>query len=290
MHRRRAAGLTSARGPIFAAMHAVRLAPRVYMSAIAMVSAQHRRLDSLNAHLSTKGLSSSTAAAKDNDAAAFDMVLQDRSGQTSPASVRHEQWDPRRTALIVCDMWNLHHCLNATRRGAELCPTMERLLTAARNAGSLIIHAPSGTMSTYEGTAARLRAQQAPQSAFTPDGIDEWQYNSAREPRGAGSGPRDAQGPNAEGEGVQDGGYPIDQRDGGEDDDPTEHAAWARALAAKGLPPGSPWTGQTSALTIDEDLDFVSDSGSEIWNVLEHRNIQNVLLMGVSNNHLSFSQ
>ena len=120
---------------------------------------------------------------------------------------------------------------------------MERLLTAARAAGSTIIHAPSGTMDTYEGTPARLRAQQAPEAASYPDGIDEWQYNSAREPRGTGSGPRDAQGPNAEGEGVQDNGYPIDQRDGGEDDDATEHAAWARALAAEGINPGAPWTG-----------------------------------------------
>ena len=123
---------------------------------------------------------------------------------------------------------------------------MERLLTAARAAGSTIIHAPSGTMDTYEGTPARVRAQQAPEAASHPDGIDEWQYNSAREPRGTGSGPRDAQGPNAEGEGVQDNGYPIDQRDGGEDDDATEHAAWARALAAEGINPGAPWTGYTA--------------------------------------------
>jgi len=243
-----------------------------------MIAQRDRRLHKLSAHLS----STATSAAKIN-VPAFDMVLQDRSGQTSPASVRHEKWDPTQTALIVCDLWNLHHCLNATRRGAELCPTMERLLTTARNAGALIIHAPSGTMSTYEGTPARLRAQQAPQSVSTPDGIEEWQYNSAREPRGTGSGPRAAQGQNAEAEGVQDGGYPIDQRDGGEDDDPTEHAAWARALAAAGLSPGSPWTGQTSALTINDDLDFVSDSGSEIWNVLEQHKIQNVLLMGVRN-------
>ena len=241
------------------------------------MSPYHRRLQSLNAQLGCRG----STTAKDTAAAAFDIALRDRPTQASPPSVRHEKWDPAQTALIVCDMWNLHHCLNATRRGAELCPTMEQLLTTARNAGSLIIHAPSGTMSTYEGTPARVRAQRAPKSAPLPDGIDQWQYNSAREPRGTGSGPRDAQGPNAEGEGVQDGGYPIDQRDGGEDDDPTEHAAWARALAAVGLPPGSPWTGQTSALTIDDERDFVSDSGSEVWNVLQSNNIQNVLIMGV---------
>ena len=38
---------------------------------------------------------------------------------------------------------------------------------------------------------------------------------------------------------------------------------------------------QTAALTIDEELDYVSDSGSEVWNIMESRNIKNVLLMGV---------
>ena len=259
-----------------------------------MTSPHHRRVQCLSAQLGVAvGGCSSTrissacvntttgTCATNSTASAFEIVLRDRADQSAPANVHHEKWDPAETALIVCDMWNLHHCLNATRRGAELCPTMQNLLTTARNHGSLIIHAPSGTMSTYEGTAARLRAQHAPQSAYVPDGIDEWQYNSTREPRGKGSGPRDAQGPNAEGEGVQDGGYPIDQRDGGEDDDPTEHAAWARALAAAGLSPGSPWTGQTSSLTIVQEVDFVSDSGSEVWNILESNNIKNVLLMGV---------
>ena len=26
-------------------------------------------------------------------------------------------WSTAETAIIVCDMWDLHHCLNATRRG-----------------------------------------------------------------------------------------------------------------------------------------------------------------------------
>ena len=28
------------------------------------------------------------------------------------SSGAEEQWDPAATALIVCDMWNLHPCLN----------------------------------------------------------------------------------------------------------------------------------------------------------------------------------
>ena len=44
------------------------------------------------------------------------MLLQDRAAQSDAPSERTEQWEPAETALIVCDMWNLHHCLNATRR------------------------------------------------------------------------------------------------------------------------------------------------------------------------------
>jgi nicotinamidase-related amidase len=75
--------------------------------------------------------------------------------------------------------------------------------------------------------------------------------------------------------------YPIDQTDGGEDDDTDDHAAWAKQLAAKGLNPRAPWTRQTDALRIAADKDAISDSGVEVWNLLEARRIQNVILMGV---------
>ncbi len=75
--------------------------------------------------------------------------------------------------------------------------------------------------------------------------------------------------------------YPIDQTDGGEDDDPDDHAAWAKQLVAKGLNPRAPWTRQTDALRIAVDKDAISDSGVEIWSLLQTRGIQNVILMGV---------
>jgi hypothetical protein len=31
-----------------------------------------------------------------------------------------EQWDPNQTTVIVCDMWDVHHCLNAVRRAEEM--------------------------------------------------------------------------------------------------------------------------------------------------------------------------
>lgn len=210
--------------------------------------------------------------------------LQRRDAQGS-ASVTQEAWSPKQTAIIVCDMWNLHPCLNATRRGAELCPTMDRLLSSLRSNGATVIHAPSGCMDKYEGTPARQRAQSAPAVPNPPPGIDEWQYNSAGEPLGLGRGPRDRQGPNAEAEGCANG-YPVDQRGNTGsvgDDTPAEHAAWCSVLKEAGLYP-SPITHQTAALTIDHDRDYISDVGSEVWNVLESRGIVNVLLCGVHTN------
>ena len=158
---------------------------------------------------------------------------------------------------------------------------MERLLSALREQGATVIHSPSGCMDKYDGTPARERARSAPAVESLPAGIDEWQYNSAREPLGTGSGPREVQGPNAEAEGVANG-YPVDQRDGGSDDTPTEVAAW-RAVLERSTG-GTTITHQTPALTIDHGRDFVSDVGSEVWNVLESREIANVLLVGVHTN------
>ena len=81
------------------------------------------------------------------------MALQSRAdGPGAEPTTRTESWLPEETALIICDMWNLHPCLNATRRGAELCPTMDRLIGRMRAAGATIVHAPSGCMGEYEGT------------------------------------------------------------------------------------------------------------------------------------------
>lgn len=81
-------------------------------------------------------------------------------------------------------------------------------------------------------------------------------------------------------------GYPVDQRGNTGsvgDDTPAEHAAWCSVLKETGLYP-SPITHQTAALTIDHDRDYISDVGSEVWNVLESRGIVNVPLCGVHTN------
>ncbi|MES2596845.1 MAG: isochorismatase family protein [Verrucomicrobiota bacterium] len=190
------------------------------------------------------------------------LALQSRLPSGKAALVK-EQWLPSRTAVIVCDMWDLHHCKNAVTREAEMAPRMNEVLEKARQAGMLIIHAPSSCMKSYEGTTARQRAQSAPTAARLPDKISEWCKQIPSEEMAV---------------------YPLDQSDGGEDDDAAEHTAWAAELTKKGLNPKAPWTKQVDVLRIDQGMDAISDSGTEIWNLLEARDIDNVILMGVHTN------
>jgi len=187
------------------------------------------------------------------------LYLQSR-GATGTKQVVTDFWPPSRSAIIVCDMWDLHHCKNAVIREGEMAPRMNEVLEKARAAGVLIIHAPSGCMPAYEGTRARERAKTAPAAPRIPNQIAEWCTKIPSEETAI---------------------YPLDQSDGGEDDDPNEHAKWAAELAAKGLDPKAPWTKQIDVLRIDQEKDAISDSGLEIWNLLESRNIDNVILMGV---------
>jgi hypothetical protein len=227
----------------------------------------HSRLRQLSSHLQGPQQQVAVGSAAAQQQAPLLMKLQSR-GADGEAKTASEAWLPRATAIIVCDMWNLHPCYNAARRGAELCPTMERLLCALRSRGATVIHAPSGCMGAYSGTAARVRAQATPPCPSPPPGINEWQFNSAGEPCGLGSGPRDRQGPNAEANGAV-GGYPVDQRnDTGAigDDTPLEHAAWTKALQQTGLYPETgygvdPISHQTQALTINHAVDYIRCGG-----------------------------
>jgi putative heme-binding domain-containing protein len=159
------------------------------------------------------------------------------------------RWDPAKTAIIICDMWDQHWCRGATRRVGELAPAMNRAVASARARGVLIVHAPSSCMDAYKDHPARKRAQSAPRAANLPGDISGWCNKIPAEEKGV---------------------YPIDQSDGGCDDGPM-------------CPQGSPWRKQVAAIEI-RDEDAISDSGAEIWNLLESRGINNVLLMGVHTN------
>jgi type 1 glutamine amidotransferase/nicotinamidase-related amidase len=160
------------------------------------------------------------------------------------------EWNTSETAIIICDMWNQHWCKGATRRVAELAPYMNEVVCKAREKGVLIVHAPSGTVNHYKDYPARKRAKEAPKAANLPKGIGGWctWINGEEEKAG----------------------YPIDHSDGGCDCEPK-------------CKQGSPWRKQIDSIEI-YDEDVISDSGAEIWNLLEQRGIKNVILMGVHTN------
>ena len=174
--------------------------------------------------------------------------------------ISQERWDAKATAIIVCDSWDLHHSINAVRRLEEFAPRLNEVLLEARDRGVTIIHSPSDCMEAYADHPARQRAIRAPKAIEAPHNIDQWCLKIPSEERAE---------------------YPIDQSDGGEDDDPQEHAKWVEHLKALGRNPGTPWKKQTDMLVIDGERDYLSSLGDEVWNVLEQRGIKNVILTGV---------
>ena len=173
-------------------------------------------------------------------------------------------WNAKETAVIVCDMWDLHHCKNAVTRVGEMAPRMNEFLKKARSEGAFIIHAPSSCTAFYKDHPARQLAINAPKAASFPKAIESWCHwiDKVEERQG----------------------YPVDHSDGGEDDDPVEHAAWAKHLLEMGRNPRSPWKRQVALIEIDGKRDAISDKGFEIWNMLEARGIKNVMLLGVHTN------
>lgn len=171
-------------------------------------------------------------------------------------------WNPKETAIIVCDMWDHHHCPTAEKRVGELVPRMNDVLKAARDRGVLIVHAPSSCMERYKDAPGRKLAQAAPAAADLPKDIAAWCHKIPAEEKGK---------------------YPIDQTDGGCDCAPQEQADHDAFLKKLDRNPKAPWKAQTAGLTI-ADGDAISDSGVEIWNLLTQRNIKNVLLVGVHTN------
>ena len=189
--------------------------------------------------------------------------------ETAPKSgrchtrIRNRNWAPEETALIVCDVWDYHHCYNAVQRLNEMMPVLDRVIAKARAKGVTIIHSPSDCMPAYQNHPARKRALAAPKVVGSPESLRHWCSIVPSEEAAV---------------------YPIDQSDGGEDDDPVEHAQWAKKLAAMGRNPNLPWKKQNPAIHIDPERDFISDRGDEVWNVLKQRGIKNVILTGVHTN------
>ena len=198
------------------------------------------------------------------DGAALTLTMR-KQVETSPESGRYHtlreqvQWRPAETAVIVCDMWNLHHCKNATDRVAEMAPRMNEVLKALRKQGCQIIHCPSGVLGFYEGHTGRQLAQSAP-PVETKVPLEQWCHLD----------------PEHEGK------LPIDDSDGGCDTEPGEQKKWRETLIARGHKPGSPWTRQIETLEIHEG-DAITDN-AEAFYLMKQKGITNVIVMGVHTN------
>ena len=173
------------------------------------------------------------------------------------------KWKSTETAIIICDVWDSHHCVNAVRRVQEIAPRIDAIAASLRSNGATIIHAPSGCMEFYSTHPGRIRAQAVATAENLPTDIASWCDRIPSEESSA---------------------YPIDQSDGGEDDDPVEHQQWAEKLTSEGRNPKAPWKQQIANIHIDAKRDFISDSGNEIWNILESKGIKQILVCGVHTN------
>ena len=160
-------------------------------------------------------------------------------------------WEPKKTALIICDMWDDHWCRSAARRVTEMAGPLNEVVTLARSRGLFIVHAPSTTTGFYKDTPQRKLAQNAP-FAKTPVPLVRterwgtcWHW------------------PDGKREGV----LPIDDSDMGCD----------CALKCKIR---EAWSRQTATLKIAPG-DAITDNGQELWNLLAQKKIDNVILCGV---------
>jgi nicotinamidase-related amidase len=152
-----------------------------------------------------------------------------------------------KTAVIICDMWDDHYCKSAAQRVGVMAPRMNAVLTAARERGVMIIHAPSGTVDMYADSPYRRRMQQAPK-ATPPVPIAKWcELDPKREPP-----------------------LPVDVAKCS-CDDPVVGPQVRR------------FSKQHPAIDII-GYDGISDSGEEIFNFCAAEGITNIVLMGVHTN------
>jgi nicotinamidase-related amidase len=158
--------------------------------------------------------------------------------------------NPEKCAIIICDMWDNHWCPSAAKRCEGLAKKAAPFIEEARKNGMIIIHCPSDTMKFYADHASRKKAKETrvtklPEEKKLPD-------------------PK----------------LPIDDKDGGCDDDPAPASFRA-------------WTRQHEAIKIDADKDYITDVGTEVYNIITDRNIERVFVMGVHTNmcvlHRSFA-
>src|SRR5712692_8052914 len=90
------------------------------------------------------------------------LQLHFRSRTQTAVDEKQAVWDAKKTALIICDMWDDHWCKSAARRVGEMAGPLNEVVKIARAKGVFIIHAPSTCTDFYKDTPQRKRAQAAP--------------------------------------------------------------------------------------------------------------------------------
>jgi len=177
--------------------------------------------------------------------------LQQRDPESNKTIITNKYINPSKTAIIVIDMWNGHRCISAEKRVTEMAPVMNNVLKIARQKGMFVINAPSGCMDFYKDTPQRRLAQDAP---FVKAPVEfKWNYfNPDRE------GHLDST--------LEKAGCSCDTPE------PCPRRTKSRAFYK-----------QNEAIEIAEE-DAISDNGQEIYDLLQQRGIEDVIIMGVHTN------
>lgn len=173
----------------------------------------------------------------------------DRPGGSATVTTEQAHCPPEKTAIIIIDMWDKHHCRSAEARVAEMAPAMNRVVAAARRRGVFVIHAPSDCMEFYADTPQRRRAIEAPLSKAPTT----FQWNK------------------------------LDLKHESPLPEEVATAGCSCDTAEPCGPDFRAWKRQIDTIEIADD-DAVSDNGQEIYNLLRQRGIEHVIVMGVHTN------
>ncbi len=155
-----------------------------------------------------------------------------------------KELDASAVALLICDMWDKHWSRGATGRVEAIVPRIDRTVAAARRRGVTIVHAPSETIDFYENHPARARAEAIP--LVNLPAVVPPRYPP----------------------------LPIDDSDGGSDTN----------VDASEKPNDPVWRRQHPGIKIDEDVDYISDMGSEVYALFKQKGITTMAIAGVHTN------
>ena len=191
-----------------------------------------------------------------SDDAALTLNLRSRTGIKADGDVfrvveKKVNWAPKKTVLIICDMWDDHWCKGAARRVVEMAGPLNEVVRTARSKGVFIIHAPSTCTAFYKDTPQRQRAIKAPFKATPVPLVSTERWGTCWHWT----------------DGKRECVLPIDDSDMGCDcaEKCTIREAWKREIATIQI----------------ADSDAITDNGQETWNLLSERGIDNVILCGV---------